>query len=875
MPIHHGPMVRSMGYDRRVAVTFRGRDHFSPSLGVAAAALAVAVGYYIGANLGFVLRLPPSTPSVMWPPNAILTATLLLAPPRRWAIYLLAALSGHLAAELGMGWSWTFVLAIFATNCSEALIAAVVVRRHSDAPGRFDTLRRVVVFLVGAVLLAPFASSFLDAGVVTTLQGEPYWAVWRARFFANVLTELTVVPAVAIVITSASGWVRRAPLRRQLEAGLVGAVLVVVGTAAFGTSDYGVIPGVPRSPLALLLPFLLWAAVRFGPGGASLSLLITGLVAISTVMHRVPVPARDEVIVLQMFLSVIAIPLMCLAALIEERRRAEEALGERLRFEELLARLSGAFVHLPSHEMDAAFETWLGRLGESLRLDRLMLVRVSGPRNMMTISHNWTAPGVPSAPALFPDAAAEAKADWRWLLRDELPLPQGPDNGTSARHGDGAMPAAGSHLVIPLVAGGRVLGGLVFDAITLSPRARQSIIPGLRLVAEVFAGALARKETEDALRASELMKSAILRSIATGVAVLDRDGCIVAVNERWDRLAREDGAAWDVGAVVGSNYLEACRGAAIKGVTHAAEALAGIEEVLARSRPAFAFDFAYGTPPADRWFAMAVVPLGRPDGGAVVSHSDVTERKRAEMEAQRSRQELAHFTRVSTMGELTASLAHELSQPLSGILTNAQAAQRFLTRDVPDLDEIRSILADIVDDDKRAREVMQRLRDLLRKSEPARDPLDLNMLIGEVAKLLASDAVIRNVAFVLDLDPGPMIVRGDRVQLQQVILNLLMNAMDAMADSDGANRTIVLHTDRSEPEAVHASVQDGGTGLGPDAERQIFEPFYTTKAAGMGMGLSIARSIVHAHGGLIWAANNPTRGATFHLALPLSDVQPA
>jgi len=265
------------------------------------------------------------------------------------------------------------------------------------------------------------------------------------------------------------------------------------------------------------------------------------------------------------------------------------------------------------------------------------------------------------------------------------------------------------------------------------------------------------------------------------------------------------------------------------------------------------------------------VPLDRPDGGAVVSHTDVTERKRVEMEAQRSRQELAHFSRVSTMGELTASLAHELSQPLSGILTNAQAAQRFLAQGSPDLHEVRNILADIVDDDKRAGDVIQRLRDLLCKRELARRPLDLNTLIRDVAKLLASDAVIRNVGFVLDLHPEPVVVNADSVQLQQVILNLLLNAMDAMADSADGDRTIVLRTERTEIDAVHVAVQDAGPGLAPNAEEQIFEPFYTTKPAGMGMGLSIARSIVHAHGGLIWATNNPARGATFHLALPSSD----
>ena len=844
-----------------------GQSGHRSAAGILAAALAVAAGYYAGANLGFIMKLPPTTPSVMWPPNAILTATLLLAPPRRWPIYLLAAFPAHLAVLLGFRVTPSFTLVVFLTNCSEALIGALIVRWLSDAPGRFDTLRRVAAFIVGGAVLGPFLSSFFDAAAVTTLLGEPYWTVWRTRFFSNLLTELALVPAVAIVATSAVSWIRRASLATKLEAAAVAAAVVLVAIVGFGTSPYGVIPDVPRSPLALLLPFLLWATVRFGPGGASLSLLGTILVAIGTLMHGQPAPTRDEVIGLQILLSVLGIPLLCLAALIEERRRAQEALGERLRFEELLSRLSGAFVHLPSHEMDAAFEEWLRRLGESLRLDRLLLLRVSADRQVATVAHAWTSPGASVIPPGSTPPALSQETGWRWLLRDDEPLLV--ERSAAGVSGNGGRPPARADLVIPLVTSGHVLGGLVFDAITLSPREREYLVPGLRVVAEVFAGALARKEAEDALRASEGMKTAILTSLSTGVAVLDREGCILAVNESWNRFTREDGATWDAGAGVGSNYLDSCRAAALKGVAYAGEALAGIESVLERSRLAFAFDYAYGTPPADRWFAMAVVPLDRSEGGAVVSHTDVTERKRVEMEAQRSRQELAHFTRVSTMGELTASLAHELSQPLSGILTNAQAAQRFLARPSPDLREVRAILSDIVDDDKRAGEVIQRLRDLLRKSELARDPLDLNGLIRDVAKLLASDAVIRNVGFGLELAPDPLVVHGDRVQLQQVILNLLLNAMDAMADSPGASRIILIRTEQSELDAVHVAVQDAGPGVPPDVEQQIFEPFYTTKPSGMGMGLSIARSIVQAHGGLIWATNNPVRGATFHLALPV------
>src|SRR5882672_258108 len=314
-----------------------------PAFQIAGAALTVCVAYYVGANLGFILRFPPATPSIMWPPNAILTATLLLAPPRRWWIYLLAAFPAHLAAELGAGWPAPLVLALFLTNCSEALIAAVGVRWLSDAPTRFDTLRRVVVFILAAVLLAPFLSSFLDAAVVSTVRGEAYRFVWQTRFFSNVLTELTLVPAVVMAITAGPVWHRTASRSRRFEAGVLAASLLLVGTGVFLGPMEGVdtVPGTPGTSVAFLLPFVLWAAVRFGPGGASGSLLTMTLLAIWAATHgRGPftgLALAESVHALQMFLTIVAIPLMCLAALIDERRRTEEALQERLRFEEMLS----------------------------------------------------------------------------------------------------------------------------------------------------------------------------------------------------------------------------------------------------------------------------------------------------------------------------------------------------------------------------------------------------------------------------------------------------------------------------------------------------------------------------------------------------------
>jgi signal transduction histidine kinase len=348
---------------------------------------------------------------------------------------------------------------------------------------------------------------------------------------------------------------------------------------------------------------------------------------------------------------------------------------------------------------------------------------------------------------------------------------------------------------------------------------------------------------------------------------------VIAVNDSWARFTRES-TSWNTGVEVGVNYLDACRHAASGGARHALEAVVGIEAVLDRSISSFAFEYDIGPSGAERWFAMSVVPLNRAEGGAVVSKTDVTERKRAELDAQRSRQELAHFTRVSTMGELTASLAHELNQPLTGILTNAQAARRFLEMTPPDLRELHGALTDIIEDDKRAGEVIQRLRDLLRKGEFQRVQLDLNVLIRDMAKVLSSDALIRNVRLTLDLDPEIPAVSGDRVQVQQVILNLLLNAMEAMSGDDRREQRLLVRTECADPRMVRVRVEDSGVGLGAGTQEAVFDPFYTTKPGGMGMGLPIARSIVTAHGGAIWATNNATRGATFHFTLPSAVTPP-
>lgn len=251
---------------------------------------------------------------------------------------------------------------------------------------------------------------------------------------------------------------------------------------------------------------------------------------------------------------------------------------------------------------------------------------------------------------------------------------------------------------------------------------------------------------------------------------------------------------------------------------------------------------------------------------------DITELRRARDEAQKRREEIAHMGRVATMGELSASLAHELNQPLAAIMSNAQAALRFLASGHADLGEIREILEDIVADDRRAGKVIEHLRSLFSKGECHREAVDINGIIGDVIALIRTETKMRNVSIVTVLGDDLLPVLGDRIQLHQVLINLIMNASEAMTDPDRTPGTITISTAIGDDGMVWVSVRDTGVGLGQESLAKMTEPFFTTKTDGMGMGLSINQTILDVHAGRLWAENNSDRGATFYFSLPVYGV---
>jgi C4-dicarboxylate-specific signal transduction histidine kinase len=247
---------------------------------------------------------------------------------------------------------------------------------------------------------------------------------------------------------------------------------------------------------------------------------------------------------------------------------------------------------------------------------------------------------------------------------------------------------------------------------------------------------------------------------------------------------------------------------------------------------------------------------------------DITAAKRAEERLQKAQADLAHAARLTTLGELAASIAHEINQPLAAVATSGDACLRWLRRDPPDLDAARQSVARIVQDAHRAGDVIRSLRALAVKSGPQLTPLDLNGAIQEALALTRSDLHRRGVALHTDLFADLRPVLGDKVQLQQVLLNLITNGMDAMAEVTDRPKTLTITAQPVQPDGVLIGVEDTGTGFDPAAADRIFAPFYTTKSSGMGMGLSICKTIIEAHGGQLRAKPNRPKGAIFQFRLP-------
>lgn len=579
-------------------------------------------------------------------------------------------------------------------------------------------------------------------------------------------------------------------------------------------------------------------------------------------------------------------------------RRTKRFLEERLRFEALLTELSAGLIHVPAVEIDAALAGGLQQVATFLGVDRAHLEEYAG--GQPTVRLTWVLPGLEEPPSvmnaeLFPWSAETLRLGKavRFSRLDELPAAAATDRASFARAG------TRSKVSLPLRAGGPMLGVLSFASVRHEYAWPDALVERLNLLSQAFASALERKRVELSL-AERLRFEKLLSSLSTAfshLAAVDFDreiqGGLHQVVEFLgvDRgslieFSRDGSTAhsWAIEEWMDVGEFPWMTARLQRGETISVSQLEEFPDEAAVDRQSYL---------AHRVKPQVAVPLlvsGTVVGGLIFStvgaaraksdeliqqlnlvgevFANALSRKQTELEAQRLRQDLAHIGRVSVMGELTASLAHELNQPLTAILSNAQAAQRLLAADVVNLEEVREILHDIVTDDKRAGDMIHRLRGLIKKGDLEFAALDLNEIVGEVAWLVRSDAILRNVSLRLEFADDLPKVRGDRVQLQQVVLNLVLNGLEAMRESGAGERTLVIRTAMDGASAVRVAVQDSGAGIDEKDLTRMFEPLYTTKAEGLGMGLAIVRTIVDAHGGGLQASNNPGGGATVQFTLP-------
>ena len=364
-------------------------------------------------------------------------------------------------------------------------------------------------------------------------------------------------------------------------------------------------------------------------------------------------------------------------------------------------------------------------------------------------------------------------------------------------------------------------------------------------------------------RRAEAQNRAILSSVFADLAVLTPTGVLEACNESWLRSA-ESANPFTL-ARIGEYWIKPSSAANPPDLAHAREAL---DLVLSGREAEQTIECAWQASTQWRWSQLRLRRLERAGGGAVVAHLDITARKRTEAEAQAALHELAHMNMRAGMGEVVSAVTHELTQSLTASLSNAQALKRLLAEHRLAYEDLPAIVDDISDANRQATEIISRIRSLMRKEEFDMRPLDLNTIVMDVVQVLYSTAANDGVLLVADLTPELPSLDGDRVQLRQVVMNLVLNAIQATRGHALASPIVRVAT-ALQGDSLTVVVDDAGPGVPEDALPRLFEPYFTTKEDGLGVGLSISRSIVQSHGGSIAVTNLPQGGARFSVRLPL------
>src|SRR5215468_7576152 len=785
--------------------------------------LWVFAGYYLGCKVGFALTLKPHAVSVLWPPNSVLVAALLLTPWRSWWLVLLAALPAHLAAQLQSHVPPLMILCWFISNSCEAVIGAGLMRYLVGGPIRFTTLRNVGLFCLCVVFIGPFLSSFLDAAfVVWNHWGQDgYWELIRIRLSSNAVSALIIVPLIVTWVTNGVQPLRTASRSRYVEACAVFFGLLAVSYVVLCELKAG-------ADLALLflpLPFLLWAAVRFGALGASTAISIVSFLAIWSASHgHGPFSgetAEQSALSIEIFLIGVAIPLLFLAALIEERVTGENELRESESRFRIIADAAPVLIWMAGADKLCTFfnKPWLQFTGRSMEQE-LGNGWVEGLHqdDLERCRQVYTNALDARQPFVMQYRLRRHAGEYRWV--SEQRVPRYDTHGTFAGY----------------------IGSCV-DVTELVNKDR------------------ALQESEERMRVA---------AEAVNLGIWEWD---LSKDEIWATNARRALVGWPAsGKIAWNDFMRSLHPDDRDRVRHT------VDNAI-RSGEDFDSEYRLILPDGIvRWMSTrgsVHFDDSRKPARLLGISIDITQRKQAELDAQRDRAELSHLSRVALMGEMSASIAHELNQPLAGILSNAAAGQRFIDRGDVHLREIREVFGDIICDSRRASDVVRGIRGMVKKEQMTHRPVDLNEVVMDALRIASGDAVLRSCRLETSLDANLPAIDGDPIQLQQVLLNLVINAFDAMQDTVPSRRKVLIATQLNGDGTVRTTVRDHGGGISEDMRDRVFDPFFSTKTEGLGMGLAIVRSIVEAHGGTITAENLDDGGAQFEFVLPASGHSPA
>lgn len=786
------------------------------------------LAYVLGCGFAQLLAVVPGTGISIWPPSGIFIATLLLTPSSTWLWWIVTGLLGELVANaLWFDSPFLAAVLIYVGNAVEAVFAAWLLNLSLKRTLRFETVQEVLTFLLIGAGLAPIAGATIGSATLAGfgILSQNFVTAWPLWWIGDATGVLIFAP---LVLTACQNWGSFAsiPLRQWLEAGVL--CIVLLGVAVLSLGSY--------LPFAyIVMPPLLWAAVRFELKGATLALMVLALItAVFTLAGTSQFIGDPEVqkhrqIMLHLFLAISAISALIVAAISRQHQLALQTLRENVEILRSREREFSQFVNM--------VPSLLWRLtpdGEPVFFSRRMVEffgldvgDYDGPDKVGLSAAIDAVVHPDDARRLFEALNHSFTTGERFVLDYRLRRRDGIYRWMAGR----AEPLRDEE--------GRILQwyGLCHD-IEDQVHAERALQESKQQLEQMI----------EAVPFNVLSFSPTGRMTYASRRYLDQAGTPSAHVKDFDALALE---------VVHPEDFPVMFKRAKNGF------LTG-EPFINRFRR-ICRDGVY------RWIEARAQPLRDADGTIVqwyLVSIDIENEIHAQENLRLARESLARASQAASLAELSASIAHEVSQPLSAVVNYSNACQRWLTAEPPNTDRARRSVEQLIQSANSAANVVSRIRALFKQSSDGRDCTSLDGIIQEVRQLVAAEALGRRIRIDVDIENDLRLVAFDRVQVQQVIMNLVRNGMDAMTTTAG-ERVLSIKVWRAGAE-VRSSVSDRGTGV--QLPGRIFEPFFTTKDQGMGMGLSISRSIIEAHGGELWAESNEPKGAIFIFTLPAATL---